>query len=92
MTRSQKFAIALIVITLLLVLRANNKSNSTPMEPRTSPAAEGSADISGAKNKIQGSDTVLSPSHNQDVIQGIKKECESPFYRASNPETCEKLK
>jgi hypothetical protein len=92
MTKTQKFAIALIVITLLIVLIAINKPTSSPMEPLTLPAVEATANLSDAKNKIQGADKVLSPSHTQQVLQEIKKQCESPFYRASNPETCSKLK
>jgi hypothetical protein len=44
------------------------------------------------KNKIKGTDNFLSQSHTQQVLQEIKKKCESPFYRASKPETCSKLK
>lgn len=92
MSKIQKFAIALIVITLLVFLRAINKSTSPPMEPRTSPTVQAPADLREAKNKILGTDKVVIPPNYQDLLQDLKKQCESSLYRTSNPDTCDKFK
>jgi len=62
------------------------------MEPRTSPTVQAPADLREAKNKILGTDKVVIPPNSQDLLQDLKKQCESPLYRTSNPDTCDKFK
>ncbi len=92
MTKTQKFAIALVIITLLIVLRTINKSTNSPKEPLNLPAVDATTVLPEGKSKIQGAENILSPANIQQVLQEMKKQCESPFYRASNPETCSKIK
>ena len=62
------------------------------MEPRTSPTVQAPADLREGKNKILGTDKVVIPPNHQDLLQDFKKQCESSFYRTSNPDTFEKFK
>ncbi len=70
----------------------HNKSTNSPKEPLNLPAVDATTVLPEGKSKIQGAENILSPANIQQVLQEMKKQCESPFYRASNPETCSKIK
>lgn len=59
MTKTQKFAIALVIITLLIVLRTINKSTNSPKEPLNLPAVDATTVLPDGKSKIQGAENIF---------------------------------